>query len=68
MSLELRVEQLEMKLAFQDENLNTLNDEIFHQQKQMQKLTEQISVLVIKLKEATPSSNISTQEDRPPHY
>jgi SlyX protein len=67
--MENRIEQLEMKVAFQDDNIETLNDEIFEQQRKFQILTEQVAYLVEKLKEAEPdNAGIEEVDMRPPHY
>jgi len=69
MTIDNRIEQLEMKVAFQDDNIETLNDEIFEQQRKLQILTEQVAYLVEKLKEAEPDNGGIDQVDmRPPHY
>jgi SlyX protein len=69
MTIDNRIEQLEMKVAFQDDNIETLNDEIFEQQRKLQILTEQVAYLVEKLKEAEPDNGgISEVDMRPPHY
>ncbi len=69
MTTEQRIEQLEMKLAFQDDNIETLNSEIFEQQRKLQLLTEQVSYLVKKLKSSEPdNSGIEEVDMRPPHY
>jgi SlyX protein len=69
MTTENRIEQLEMKVAFQDDNIEILNNEIFDQQRKLQLLTEQVSHLVNKLKEVEPDSGGIDQVDmRPPHY
>lgn len=69
MTTESRIEQLEIKIAFQDDNIETLNNEIFTQQRKLQLLTEQVAHLVIKLKETEPDSSGVDQVDmRPPHY
>lgn len=69
MTTESRIEQLEMKVAFQDDNIETLNDEIFDQQRKLQLLTEQVLHLVSKLKEVEPDTGGVDQVDmRPPHY
>ena len=69
MTTENRIEQLEMKVAFQDDNIEILNDEIFDQQRKLQILTEQVAYLVEKLKEAEPDNDGIDQVDmRPPHY
>lgn len=69
MTTEERIEQLEMKIAFQDDNINTLNDEIFEQQRKLQLLSEQVAYLVTKLKDAKPDDGAIEEVDmRPPHY
>lgn len=69
MTTESRIEQLEMKVAFQDDNIETLNNEIFDQQRKLQILTEQVAYLVEKLKEAEPdNAGIDQVDMRPPHY
>ena len=67
--LETRIEQLEMKVAFQEDNIETLNQEIFEQQQRTQQLTEQVALLAVKLKESEPNQLASEKEEmRPPHY
>lgn len=69
MTQENRIEQLEMKVAFHEDNIETLNNEIFAQQRKLQLLTEQVSLLVTKLKEAEPNQLASEEEEMPPpHY
>ncbi|MEI6897421.1 MAG: SlyX family protein [Psychromonas sp.] len=69
MTTESRIEQLEMKIAFQDDNIETLNNEIFEQQRKLQVLTEQVTYLVAKLKETESDDGGIDQVDmRPPHY
>ena len=69
MKQENRIEQLEMKVAFHEDNIETLNTEIFEQQRKLQLLTEQVALLVTKLKEAEPNQLASEEEEMPPpHY
>ncbi|WP_028863518.1 SlyX family protein [Psychromonas aquimarina] len=69
MDQETRIEQLEMKAAFQEDNIETLNAEIFEQQRKLQLLTEQVALLAVKLKEAQPNQLASEKEEMPPpHY
>ncbi|WP_435236831.1 SlyX family protein [Psychromonas sp. PT13] len=69
MNQDERIEQLEMKVAFQEDNIDTLNNEMFDQQRKMQALAEQITLLVKKLKEAEPNQLASEEEEvPPPHY
>ena len=67
--LQERIEQLEMKVAFQEDNIETLNKEIFDQQRRTQQLIEQVALLAVKLKESEPNQLASEKEEmRPPHY
>lgn len=69
MNQDERIEQLEMKVAFQEDNIDTLNNEMFDQQRKIQVLSEQISQLVKKLKEAEPNQLAPEEEEvPPPHY
>lgn len=69
MTQEARIEQLEMKIAFQEDNIDTLNNELFEQQRKIQLLSEQVSLLVTKLKEAEPNQLVSEEKEAPPpHY
>lgn len=69
MNQEDRIEQLEMKVAFHEDNIDTLNNELFDQQRKIQLLTEQVTLLVRKLKEAEPNQLASEEEEAPPpHY
>jgi SlyX protein len=69
MNQEARIEQLEMKVAFQEDNIDTLNKEIFEQQRKIQLLSEQVELLAKKLKETQPNQLASEKEEvPPPHY
>jgi len=69
LDLQARIEQLEMKVAFQEDNIETLNKEIFEQQRRTQQLLEQVALLAVKLKESEPNQLASEKEEmRPPHY
>lgn len=69
MTQENRIEQLEMKVAFHEDNIETLNNEIFDQQRKLQLLTEQVSLLVLRLKESEPNQLASEEQEMPPpHY
>jgi SlyX protein len=69
MNQDERIEQLEMKVAFQEDNIDTLNNEMFDQQRKILALSEQIMQLVKKLKEAEPNQLASEEEETPPpHY
>lgn len=64
-----RLEQLETRLAFQDDTIEQLNQEITTQGIETARLKAQLSFMVKKLKEMQPS-DIASQADEPPppHY
>ena len=67
--LEDRIAELEMKIAFQEQLLDELNQALVQQQFDMDKIQLQLRYLAGKLKDMQPS-NISSQaeETPPPHY
>ncbi|MDE1462366.1 SlyX family protein [Spartinivicinus poritis] len=60
---------LETKLAFQDDTIDQLNQVVTKQQQQIDRLTDQVSLLkqAIAAIMNDPGSSISGQE-KPPHY
>ena len=68
-SLELDIEQLQMKVAFQEDTIETLNKALADQQLQLDRLTFQMQHVVEKLKEVQVSGIASEEEETPPpHY
>lgn len=67
--LEQRIAELEMKVTFQENLLDELNQSLIGQQFMMDKMQIQLRYLVNKLKDIQPS-NIASQaeETPPPHY
>ncbi|EEX50699.1 protein SlyX [Pasteurella multocida] len=67
--LEQRIAELEMKVTFQENLLDELNQSLIEQQFMMDKMQIQLRYLVNKLKDIQPS-NIASQaeETPPPHY
>lgn len=69
MTQETRIEQLEMKIAFHEDNIETLNNELFEQQQKIQTLNDQVTLLVRRLKETQPNQMAPEKEEvPPPHY
>lgn len=68
MALEDRVTELETRLAFQDDALNALNDELVHQQRALERLQMQMAALIKRQEEMVGQFEISTQDAPPPHY
>ncbi|MGC7590757.1 SlyX family protein [Bisgaard Taxon 46] len=67
--LEQRIAELEMKVTFQENLLDELNQSLIEQQFMIDKMQIQLRYLVNKLKDMQPS-NIASQaeETPPPHY
>ena len=66
---EARIEELEMRLSFQENALQTMSDEMAKQQQQIELLMQEVKRLNKALQTASlaPSSN-QADELPPPHY
>ena len=62
-----RIDALEAKLMFQDETIETLNQTITAQWKQIDALTRQLTELKVRLQDSESNATGPTNE-RPPHY
>ena len=65
---EERFTELEIKLSYQDDLLQTLNSIVSEQQKQIYKLEKTCTLLAGRIKNTVNSEGISQQIERPPHY
>ncbi|MDA7793668.1 SlyX family protein [Glaciecola sp.] len=67
--LDSRIVDLESKVAFQDDTIESLNDALSQQQQQLAQMTYKMNHMVERLKSMQPS-NIATQDEEapPPHY
>ncbi|WP_462382478.1 SlyX family protein [Pseudomonas sp. Marseille-QA0892] len=69
MSLEQRMDDLEMRLAFQDDAMNTMSEELIQQQRIVERLQAQVAALVKRQEELmTQVGQGSAEETPPPHY
>jgi SlyX protein len=66
-TLSERIDVLETRLAYQDETIETLNQTITAQWKQIDALTRQVKALNERLEEASAQAPGPFSE-RPPHY
>jgi SlyX protein len=66
-SLSERVDALEARIAYQDDTIETLNETITAQWKQIDALTRQLAALNDRLQEAETQAPGPINE-RPPHY
>jgi len=67
--LQSAIDELEVKVAYQEHTIESLNEEVTRQNKQIEHLTFQLRQVVEKLKGMEPS-NIAKQSEEapPPHY
>ncbi|MBA2402234.1 MAG: SlyX family protein [Bradyrhizobium sp.] len=66
-ALNERIDALEMRLTFQDETIETLNQTMTEQWKQIDALTRQLAELKDRLQDAESNAGSAINE-RPPHY
>ena len=67
--LQNRIETLETRQAFQEDTIESLNDVIIQQQKDIEKLDLKIEILQERIKQAATShTEIAGEEPPPPHY
>lgn len=67
--LENRIEELETKIAFQEQLLDELNHALVQQQFDIDKMQVQLHYMANKLKAFQPSNIASQSEETPPpHY
>jgi SlyX protein len=62
-----RIDRLEARLAYQDDTVETLNQTITAQWKQIDALTRQVAALGERLQQAEANAPAPASE-RPPHY
>jgi SlyX protein len=66
-ALNERIDALEMRLTYQDESIETLNQTITAQWAQIDRLTRQVAELKERLQDAESRAPGAVNE-RPPHY
>jgi len=63
-----RLTELETKLAFAEDLLETLNQTVARQQGQIDSLQQQLRLLHQQLKDAVPDDARTPRDEIPPHY
>ena len=63
-----RLEALEIRVAYQDETIETLNATITAQWQQIDALTRQIKAFNDRLQQAEANAPAAPTNERPPHY
>ncbi|MCU1751332.1 SlyX family protein [Pseudomonas sp. 6D_7.1_Bac1] len=68
MSLEERVTELESRLAFQDDTIESMNDVLVTQQRVVDRLQLQMAALLKRQEEMVGQFQSFEEEAPPPHY
>ncbi|KZE33326.1 SlyX protein [Crenobacter luteus] len=67
--MESRIDELEVRLAFQDELLDALNQTVARQQQELSLLQDQMRILYRMLQNQSPdAAGNAPQHEIPPHY
>ena len=68
MELDNRVTDLESRLAFQDDTLQTLSDVVYEQESVIERLRLQMQALLKRLEDLQGQVGIAEDDAPPPHY
>lgn len=63
-----RLERIETKVSFSEDLLEELNMTVYRQQKQIDRLREQVLLLIEQLGDIRSSGQGSLRDNIPPHY
>ena len=63
-----RLTEIETKLAFAEDLLDTLNQTVVRQQDQIDSLQQQLRLLNDMMKDARPDETRTPRDEIPPHY
>lgn len=68
--LQLHIVELQSKLAFQEDTVNSLSNELLEHQKRIDRLAQQVMLLAEKLRNLPDDQGILRPEEEPPppHY
>jgi SlyX protein len=67
-TLDVRIDELEAKLAFAEDMIESLNLTVFRQQEQLDLMQKQIRLLHEQLKAVSPKEERDLRDEIPPHY
>ncbi|MGB7988476.1 MAG: SlyX family protein [Candidatus Methylophosphatis roskildensis] len=65
---EARITELEVKLSFADDLLETLNRTVYRQQQEIEQLRQELRALRQALLDSIPAEPRSLRDEIPPHY
>ncbi|MFI8382950.1 SlyX family protein [Pseudomonas sp. NPDC079086] len=68
MDIEERINDLQSRLAFQDDTIQALNDALVGQQRLLERLQLQVAALIKRQDEVSSHFGMAEDEAPPPHY
>lgn len=68
MDIEERINDLQSRLAFQDDTIQALNDALVGQQRLLERLQLQVAALIKRQDEVSSQFSVAEDEAPPPHY
>lgn len=68
MDVDARINELESRLAFQDDTLQALNDALVAQQRLLERVQLQMAALIKRQEEVGSQFGMAEEEAPPPHY
>lgn len=68
MNIEERVNELESRLAFQDDTIQALNDVLVAQQRLLERMQLQLAALAKRQQDLHGQFDMAEEEAPPPHY
>jgi len=68
MSIDERLNEVESRLTFQDEAIQSLSDLVYAQQRQLDRLQQTCDLLIQRLNEAAGDTPVKVIDEPPPHY
>ncbi|MDP1864359.1 MAG: SlyX family protein [Thiobacillus sp.] len=66
--MEARLNELESKLTFAEDLIDTLNETVIRQQGQLDLMQQQLRLLNQQLQNALPAESRALRDELPPHY
>ena len=67
-TLDVRIDELEAKLSFAEDMIESLNLTVFRQQEQLDLTQQQMRLLHEQLKAVSPKEERDLRDEIPPHY
>ena len=66
--METRIAELEVKLTYAEDLLDTLNRTVYRQQEQIDRMARELRALRQQMLQALPAEPRSLRDEIPPHY